>query len=264
MQSFLKSFEYLSAGTNYSIRKERRMKIDNFYERTEVIHEVAEAKRSKICYNLIIDLVTNEINRRRRKKILDIGCGDGSFVVKFKKYCEVFGVDISSRAIKIAKEAGVNAYKANVSCEKLPFEDGYFDVVYMGDVIEHLVNPDLAINEAARVIKSNGFLVLSTPNLASWLNRLLLLLGMQPLFSEVSTVRSFGRLGRPSSFPVGHLRLFTHEALKEFLTYYRFKIVNVVGAPCEGLPTVLSKIDKIFSKFPSLSSIVIVVAHKNE
>ncbi|MDH5754020.1 MAG: class I SAM-dependent methyltransferase [Candidatus Bathyarchaeota archaeon] len=240
------------------------MKIDDFYERTEMIHEVVEAKRSEICYNLVIDLITREINRRRRKKILDIGCGDGSFIVRFKKYCEVFGVDISSRAIKIAKEAGVDAYKVNVSCEKLPFEGEYFDVVYMGDVIEHLINPDLAVNEATRVIKSNGFLVLSTPNLACWLNRLLLLLGMQPLFSEVSTVRNFGRFGRPGSFPVGHLRLFTYEVLKEFLTYYRFKIVNVVGAPCEGLPKVLSKMDRIFSKIPSLSSIVIVVARKNE
>lgn len=240
------------------------MKIDDFYERTEVIHEVAEAKRSEICYNLIIDLITNEISRRERKKILDIGCGDGSFIIRFKKDCEVFGVDISRRAIKIAKGAGIDAYTVDVSYEKLPFEDEYFDIVYMGDVIEHLVNPDFAINEAARVIKSNGFLVLSTPNLASWLNRLLLLLGMQPLFSEVSTIRNFGRLGRSGSFPVGHLRLFTYDALKEFLTYYRFKIVNVVGASCEGLSKLLSKIDRIFSNFPSLSSIIIVVARKNE
>jgi len=168
------------------------MKINDFYERTEVIHELIEAKRSEICYNLIIDLITNKINRRGRKKILDIGCGDGSFIIKFKKYCELFGVDISSKANKIAKEAGVDAYKVDVSCEKLPFEDESFDIVYMGDVIEHLLNPDFAINEVARVIKSNGFLVLSTPNLASWLNRLLLLLGMQPRFSEVSRVTLFG------------------------------------------------------------------------
>jgi len=239
------------------------MKIGDFYERTEVIHEVVEAKRSEICCNLIIDLITKEISRRR-KKILDIGCGDGCFIIRFKNYCEVFGVDISWRAIKIAKKAGIDAYEVDISCEKLPFEDEYFDIVYMGDLIEHLVNPDFAINEVARVIKSNGFLVLSTPNLASWLNRLLLLLGMQPLFSEVSTIRNFGRLGRSGSFPVGHLRLFTYGALKEFLTYHRFRIVNVVGAPCEGLSKLLSKIDRIFSKIPSLSSIVIVVASKSE
>lgn len=240
------------------------MKVDDFYERTEVVHEVVEAKRSEICYDLIIDLITKKISPNGRKRILDIGCGDGSFIVMLKKYCEVFGVDISWTAIKIAKGAGVDGYTVDVSCEKLPFGDGYFDIVYMGDVIEHLVNPDFAINEVARVIKSNGFLVLSTPNLASWLNRVLLLLGMQPLFSEVSTIRNFGRLGRSGSFPVGHLRLFTYKTLKEFLTYYHFEIVSVVGTNCEGLSKLLSKIDRIFSNFRSLSSIVIVVARKNK
>jgi len=238
------------------------MKIDDFYERTEVIHEVVEAKRSEICCNLIIDLIINEISGKGRKKILDIGCGDGSFIIRFRKHCEVFGIDISQKAIDLAKKAGVNVHKVDISYEKLPFENGYFDIVYMGDIIEHLLNPDFAISEVFRVLKSNGFLVLSTPNLASWLNRLLLLLGMQPRYSEVSTIKSFGRLGRPGSFSVGHLRLFTYAALKEFLTYYRFKIVNVIGAPCEGLPKVLSMIDRIISKIPSLYSIVIVVAAK--
>jgi len=176
------------------------MKIGDFYERKEAIHEVVEAKRSKICYNFITDLITNEIAGRRIKRILDIGCGDGSFIIQFKKHCETFGVDISRRAIKMAKEAGINAYELDVSSERLPSQDEYFDIVYMGDVIGHLTNPDFAINEVARVIKTNGFLVLSTPNLAYWLNRLLLLLGMQPLFSEVSTVKTLGKGPRSYDF----------------------------------------------------------------
>jgi ubiquinone/menaquinone biosynthesis C-methylase UbiE len=239
------------------------MKIGDFYERKEVIHEVVEAKRSKICYSLITDLLTNEIASGRIKRILDIGCGDGSFIIKFKKHCETFGVDISRGAIKIAKEAGINAYELDVSSERLPFQDEYFDIIYMGDVIEHLTNPDFAIKEVARVLKVNSFLVLSTPNLACWLSRLLLLLGMQPLFSEVSTVKTFGRGPRSYEFfPVGHLRLFTYKALKEFLTYYHFNIVKVEGANYEGLPKILANIDNIFSKIPSLSSIVIIIARK--
>jgi len=239
------------------------MKIGDFYERKEVIHEVVEAKRSEICHNLIINLITDEINHKEKKKILDIGCGDGSFIIKFKKHCETFGVDISWNAIKLAKEVGINAYHVDVSSEKLPFQDEYFDIIYMGDVIEHLTNPDFAINEVARVIKTNGFLVLSTPNLASWLNRLLLLQGMQPLFSEVSTAKTFGRGPRSYDFfPVGHLRLFTYKALKEFLTYYHFNIVKVKGANYEGLPKILANIDKIFSKIPSLSSTFIIIARK--
>ena len=240
------------------------MKTSNFYERKEVIHEIAEAKRSKICYDLITDLIISRTATGIKNRILDIGCGDGSFIIKFKKHCETFGVDISQNAINMAKEAGINAYQADVSSERLPFQDEYFDIIYMGDVIEHLTNPDFAINEVARVIKTNGFLVLSTPNLASWINRLLLLLGMQPLFSEVSTAKTFGRGPKSYDFcPVGHLRIFTYKALKEFLTYYHFNIIKVKGANYEGLLKVLADIDKIFSKIPQLSSNVIMIARKS-
>jgi SAM-dependent methyltransferase len=240
------------------------MKADDFYERKEVIHEVAEAKRSKICYNLILNLITSKISSRRKNRILDIGCGDGSFIVKFKKYGETYGVDVSEKAIKIAKEASVDAYKVDISFEKLPFPDEYFNIVYMGDVIEHLINPDFAIKEVNRVLKLDGFLVLSTPNLASWINRFLLLFGMQPLFSEVSTSKTFGRGPRSYNFfPVGHLRLFTFRALKEFLTYYRFNILTVEGASYENLPKIVADIDRILSKIPSLASDTIVIADKH-
>ena len=240
------------------------MKRDDFYERTEVIHEVVEAKRSELCFNLINDLIAkeNENDHQLKKKILDVGCGDGSFIKKFEKCCEVFGVDVSSRAVKIAEEAGITAYAVDVSREKLPFENEWFDIIYMGDVLEHLVNPDFAINEVARTLKPNGSLVLSTPNLASWLNRLLLLLGIQPLFSEVSTLKNFGKFGRADSFPVGHLRLFTCEALKKFLIYHQFKMVKVEGTTNDDLPGFLDDIDRIFSRIPSLSSIVIVIASR--
>lgn len=240
------------------------MKTSNFYERKEVIHEIAEAKRSKICYNLITNLIINRTSTKIKNRILDIGCGDGSLIIKFKKHCETFGVDISQNAINMAKEAGINAYQADVSSERLPFQDEYLDIIYMGDVIEHLTNPDFAIKEVTRVLKPDGFLVLSTPNLAFWLNRLLLLLGMQPLFSEVSTAKTFGRGPKSYDFcPVGHLRIFTYKALKEFLTYYHFNIVKVRGANYEGLPKVLANIDKIFSKIPQLSSNVIMIARKS-
>lgn len=241
----------------------KRLKISDFYESDKVIHEFVEAKRSQICYNLIIDLITNKINHRKKMKFLDIGCGDGKFAVNFKKYCEVYGVDISQIAVEKALKIGVSACKVDVSCEELPFPSKYFDIVYIGDVIEHLVNPDFSVREMARVMKSDGFAILSTPNLASWLNRLLLLLGMQPLFSEVSTIKQFGRFKEKSSdYPVGHLRLFTLRALKQFLHYHKFKIVKIIGAPCGSLSKGLDYVDEVFSKIPPLSSIIIVLLCK--
>jgi ubiquinone/menaquinone biosynthesis C-methylase UbiE len=237
-------------------------KTANFYEKPEVIHEVVEAERSRICYDLILNLITERADKQRSGRILDIGCGDGSFSMRFRKYCKVFGIDISQNAIDLAKKAGVSAYKTDMSCQKLPFDNEYFDIVYMGDVIEHLLDPDFAVCEVARVLKSDGFLVLSTPNLASWLNRLLLVVGLQPLSSEVSTVKNFGRYGKQDITPVGHLRLFTYRALKEFLAYYQFSVLKVKGAPFGGLPSILGKVDMVISSIPSLSSILVLEAQK--
>jgi len=234
----------------------------NFYEKPEVIHEVVDAERSRICYDLILNLITERVDKQRSGRILDIGCGDGSFSTRFKEYCKVFGIDISQNAVDLAKKAGISAYKADISCQELPFDNEYFDIVYMGDVIEHLLDPDFAVCEVARVLRSNGVLVLSTPNLASWLNRLLLVVGLQPLSSEVSTMKNFGRYGKQDITPVGHLRLFTYRALKEFLVYYQFSVLKVKGAPFDGLPSILGKVDMIISNIPSLSSILVVEAQK--
>jgi len=237
-------------------------KTANFYEKPEVIHEVVEATRSRVCYDLILNLTTERADKQRSGRILDIGCGDGSFSKRFEKYCEVFGVDISEKAIDLAEKAGVRAHKVDISCQRLPFDNEYFDVVYMGDVIEHLLDPDFAVCEVARVLKSDGFLVLSTPNLASWLNRLLLVVGLQPLSSEVSTAKSFGRYGKQDFTPVGHLRLFTYRALKEFLAYYQFSVLKVKGVSFDGLPRILGRVDMIISNIPSLSSILVLEAQK--
>jgi methionine biosynthesis protein MetW len=237
---------------------------NEFYEREDVIHEVVEAKRSEICRKIMADLITRETGRKGKLKVLDIGCGDGSFIVKFKECCDVFGVDVSQIAVRKALDVGVNAYEVDVSYEKLPFSDQYFDIVYMGDVIEHLINPDFAVDEMMRVMKADGYAVLSTPNLASWLNRILLLFGMQPLFSEVSTIRQFGRFKGQTAFSVGHLRLFTYRALKQFLEYHGFSILKVMGAPLNGITKVLRWIDRVLNNIPSLSSIIVVVCVKGE
>lgn len=46
----------------------------------------------------------------------------------------------------------------------LPFRDGVFDAVYLGEVIEHLWDPRRALSEAARILRAGGWLVLDTPN----------------------------------------------------------------------------------------------------
>jgi SAM-dependent methyltransferase len=56
--------------------------------------------------------------------------------------------------------------------QRLPFADQSFDMVYAGEVIEHILDGDVALNEWARVLKPGGILIISTPNRRRLLNRL--------------------------------------------------------------------------------------------
>jgi hypothetical protein len=112
-------------------------------------------------------------------------------------------------------------------------------------------------------MNSHGQFILSTPNLASYVNRLILLLGYQPYNVEVSTEFLAGVPLRAYTFtkPIGHIRPFTLRALKEVLSYHGFKIVKVMGAP--GVePKWLGIIDKLFSLRASLARRLIVFAMK--
>jgi len=62
----------------------------------------------------------------------------------------------------------------------LPFENNYFDFFFAGEIIEHLFDSRFFLKEIHRVLKINGYLILSTPNLARIDDRLKFLLGKTP------------------------------------------------------------------------------------
>jgi ubiquinone/menaquinone biosynthesis C-methylase UbiE len=125
----------------------------------------------------------------RVDSFLDIGCGDGVVTEKLKqalKSKEAYGIDLFDEALKLAAKSGIKILKVDIDEEQLPFPDANFELVYCGEIIEHLIDPDHLIDEAYRVLKSRGLFVLTTPNLAGRVNRLLLLFGYQSWGTEVS------------------------------------------------------------------------------
>ncbi len=206
--------------------------------------------------------------------LLDIGCGDGFFTVLLKaalKAKEVTGIEIATEAIAAIENKGIKGCQLNIDEQPFPFGDNHFDVIYCGEVIEHLFNPDHLLRETYRVLKPGGSCIITTPNLAGWPNRLALMLGYQPFATSVSPEHEgTGKLiikGDEGQW--GHIRVFTTRALKELVRMYQFKIKRIAGCPIttstsssQILHSCIKVVDNIMAIFPSLSSRIIMVVEK--
>lgn len=199
-------------------------------------------------------------------RLLDIGCHDGIFTMEFSKKVgakEVYGLEINKDFIKQARSKGVICKKTDVN-KKLPFADNFFDIVLCNQVIEHLYNPDNLFLEINRILKMNGHLYISTPNLCSLHGRIFVLLGWQPTAIAPSTRFIFGNplRGETSGFFKynRHLTCFTPASFKEMTEFYGFKIIKYTGSVVYPFGT---KISSFISKtFPSLSVFQIIKAVK--
>lgn len=108
------------------------------------------------------------LNIKDGAKILDIGCGNGSFINRLlKKGWDAYGIDFDEKAVTFCKQKGLKVNHGDLLSQKYP--DSTFDVVTLNHVIEHLFNPNEIIEECNRILKPKGKLVIATPNNKSWL-----------------------------------------------------------------------------------------------
>lgn len=179
-------------------------------------------------------------------RVLDIGCGRGAFALYLAQLLqarETYGVEISPTSAEVATQRGVKTVVLDVDREDLPFEDSWFDAIFCGEIIEHLVDPDHLLKEIHRTLAPGGLCVLTTPNLAAWQNRIALMLGWQPFDTEASLYHVAGRPGflryKESH---GHLRVLTYRAIRDLLTIHDLSTVQAQG---------LTMRDCLGSRFPT-------------
>ncbi len=164
--------------------------------------------------------------------VLDIGCATG-FMGKYlrkEKKCTVFGLDIRTGEAKVAKK---NLDKMIIADIEKPNVEGIvrqktknkkFDVILATSLIEHLAHPDQALRRMSRLLKPNGVLILSTPNVAHWSMRLSLLKGRFD-YSE------YGILDNT------HLHLFTIKTFRQLFEKNDLHIQKMrIDAEGGGLP----------------------------
>jgi len=97
--------------------------------------------------------------------VLDVGCGVGGVSLELKQMgYDVYGVDFSSIAVEKAVSKGLDAICHDVDGLGLPSEDNVWDIVWMGDILEHVFDPLYLLEEARRVLKLEGRVMISVPN----------------------------------------------------------------------------------------------------
>lgn len=199
-------------------------------------------------------------------RLLEVGCGTGTNLLRIGKalgmeHVQLLGIDVSESAVRDSCRRGVKAIRLDLNTEKLPYDSESIDCVLFMEVIEHLYYSDLIMDGIARVLRRNGVLIITTPNLASWANRMALLLGFQPFSLEVSFLGGFGQVTKPSALN-GHIKSFTMRALKEYVRAFGFTIIAEGATPAGGVTGLVAFVDRLFSWMPSLASHTMLAAQR--
>jgi 2-polyprenyl-3-methyl-5-hydroxy-6-metoxy-1,4-benzoquinol methylase len=155
---------------------------------------------------------------RPGERVLDIGCGEGRFTAELARAgARVVGVDVAEEPRRRAR-ARHPELDLRLLGDEGPWDlaDASFDVVWAGEVIEHVADTAAWLSEVRRVLRSGGSLLLSTPALGS-----LALLG-----AALSRRRFAGRFD-----PRGdHLRFYSRQTLTQLLGEFRFERITVRSA----------------------------------
>lgn len=138
---------------------------NNYYK--EVLHPGAHASppfQQKILSNWL-----KWINGRSKiRTALDVGSGLGFNLPTLSQFSsQVWASDISPAALKENQKNHPNLKNVKYvtyDAQALKFPDDHFDLVVCTEVLEHLQSPEKALKECGRVLKSQGFLILSAPN----------------------------------------------------------------------------------------------------
>ena len=170
------------------------------------------------------------------KRVIDFGCATGYFSqLLAKKGCSVTGVEINPEAAKFAEQYCEQVIVADLDFVSVTaiLPKQAFDVAVFGDVLEHLRNPWKVVSEIRQLLKPEGYVVASIPNIAHGAIRLALLQGR---FEYMD----LGLLDNT------HLRFFTRKSVEELFegAGYFVETIERTKLPVISASTWVPRIDK--------------------
>jgi 2-polyprenyl-3-methyl-5-hydroxy-6-metoxy-1,4-benzoquinol methylase len=152
------------------------------------------------------------------KRILDVGCGVGKTgqILREKGFEEIFGVEINPNAAQNAKPFYKGVIIGDVEKDVLPFTRGFFDCILYGDVLEHLIDPWKILRSHREMLKDDGTIICSIPNIRYY--KVLRPLVLNGRWEYVD----LGTMDRT------HLRFFTLKTIEDMFRETGFEIKKVI------------------------------------
>lgn len=157
---------------------------------------------------------------RQGTKLLEIGCGEGLFALMLKRECgytEAWGMEFNEKVAKVASTRLDRVIVGDVAKTLDELPDGYFDLVVMNDVIEHLVWPEDILKRLRAKLSPNANIFCSIPNIRQY--RILWNLIQHQDFEYTDQ----GTLDRT------HLRFFTRRTILSMLERAGYETISIVG-----------------------------------
>ena len=152
------------------------------------------------------------------RRLLDVGCGRGSFGagVKAKFGCETWGIEPEPKAAQLAAQRLDHVLEGCFGPEaELPSD--YFDCIVFNDVLEHMVDPAMALDYARKLLTKEGVLVASVPNVAHFAT-------VWNLVMEGNwEYKDEGTLDRT------HLRFFTRRSMIKMFESEKYEVTRAEG-----------------------------------
>jgi ubiquinone/menaquinone biosynthesis C-methylase UbiE len=155
-------------------------------------------------------------------RVLDVGCGDGKLAAALnQKGCEVIGCDISIEQLRLGMETSKSVHFVRADAAHMPLRSGSLDIVFAGEVIEHMQNAFESLLEWRRLLKRRGSLILSTPNNLSLSRICQHLAGIKPGIWDL------------------HLNFYDYYSIQQLLNFSGYHLREIltirVPIPCFGL-----------------------------
>ena len=153
------------------------------------------------------------------RRVLDLGCWDGSYAARYAKTSNhVTGIESSETACREAVAKGIDA-RQGLFPESDPFSGEVFDTIVAGEIIEHVFDTDGFLRAVRDKLRDGGTLILTTPNAVSLPRRLLSLVGINP-YLENRIIPGVS---------VGHIRYFTFRDMRDILEDNGFVIRDMAS-----------------------------------